>query len=158
MEDIGKIIQNLRNAPNILANLVKNIPADLLKKNRKNGKWCIHSHACHLAVSQPVLLDRFDKFIEQKQPEFRPYFPDKDFGESYLLTLDLEEHLKLFRLYRKNLVEKIDLVNNDFWDKKAIHPEYEIYTPYIMLRHIIMHDYLHMYRIEELWLTRPEYL
>lgn len=42
--------------------------------------------------------------------------------------------------------------------RSARHPEYTLYTPYVMLRHMMMHDYLHMYRIEELWLTRPEYL
>lgn len=32
------------------------------------------------------------------------------------------------------------------------------YTPEIMLGHLVMHDQLHMYRIEELWLTRDEFL
>ena len=55
----------------------------------------------------------------------------------------------------------LDLIREappDLWDKNATHPEYGIYTPEIMIRHIMIHDYLHMYRIEELWLTKPEYL
>ena len=48
--------------------------------------------------------------------------------------------------------------DKSIWIKEAEHPEYHIYTPYIMLRHRLMHDHFHMYRIEELWLTNEEYL
>ena len=46
----------------------------------------------------------------------------------------------------------------EHWTRKAKHKEYIEYTPYIMLRHILMHDHFHMYRIEELWLTTDEFL
>ena len=44
------------------------------------------------------------------------------------------------------------------WQKTATHPEYAQYSFYILVRHILMHDHWHMYRMEELWLTRDEYL
>ena len=44
------------------------------------------------------------------------------------------------------------------WEKTATHPEYEQYSLIILARHILMHDHWHMYRMEELWLTRDEYL
>ncbi|MDA1119365.1 MAG: hypothetical protein O2887_02525 [Bacteroidetes bacterium] len=47
---------------------------------------------------------------------------------------------------------------NDLWSKTAVHPEFNKYSHYILLRHAMMHDHFHMYRIEELWLTKDEYL
>jgi hypothetical protein len=40
------------------------------------------------------------------------------------------------------------------WKNRARHPEYDEYTPYIMARHVLLHDNLHMYRMEELWMAR----
>ena len=40
--------------------------------------------------------------------------------------------------------------NSNDWDKLAIHPEYKTYTPYIMLRHLLMHDHNHLYKIEDM--------
>ena len=36
------------------------------------------------------------------------------------------------------------------WNKQAVHPEYKTYTPYIMLRHLLMHDHNHLYKIEDM--------
>lgn len=156
--DLSMINQNLGNAPAILENLLGPIPKGVLKEIRKVGKWPIHSHVCHLSVAQPMLLKRFDEFLTENKPVFVLYFPDKDEGGNDLMKMDLAVQLSLFKQYRSELLKKIKSVNGSFWEKMATHPEYEVYTPYIMIRHIMLHDYLHMYRIEELWLTNPEYV
>lgn len=158
MQDLDRILANLENAPDVLENLVKDVPPELLKAHRKPGKWCIHSHACHIVVAQPMLLERLRRFQTEAEPEFIPYNPDKDVGESALLAMDLGEQLAKFRSLRGELLDRTSAMDDSFWGRRARHPEYALYTPYIMLRHIMMHDYLHMYRIEELWLTRPDYL
>jgi len=42
--------------------------------------------------------------------------------------------------------------------KETSRPEYENYSLFILVRHILMHNHWHMYRMEELWLTRDAYL
>lgn len=158
MQDLDRIMANLENAPDVLENLVKAVPPELLKANRKPGKWCVHSHACHLPVANSMLLERLRRFQSEAEPEFIPYNPDKDVGEAALLALDLDEQLAKFRALRGELLDRTAAMDDIFWDRRARHPEYVLYTPYVMLRHMMLHDYLHMYRIEELWLTRPEYL
>lgn len=158
MKDIEAIIQNLRNGPDLLEGLLRGIPAELLKAERKKGKWTIHAHACHLAVAQPVMLARLKTFIDDPAPVFKPYFPDREAGEEDLLGRDLRKEISLYREHRARFLEAVSSMDGSLWHKEARHPEYEIYTPYIMTRHIMMHDYLHMYRIEELWLTRDAFL
>ena len=72
--------------------------------------------------------------------------------------MELNEALAIFFEKRKELISLVSSEDESIWIKKAEHPEYQIYTPYIMLRHRLMHDHFHMYRIEELWLTNEEYL
>jgi hypothetical protein len=52
----------------------------------------------------------------------------------------------------------LEAADGSTWQKTGIHPEYELYSLSILGRHILMHDFWHMYRIEELWLTRDAYL
>ena len=49
-------------------------------------------------------------------------------------------------------LDDLDLV------KEAKHDEYKKYNIEIKLNHMLFHDYWHIYRIEELWLTKDEYL
>ncbi|MDA0195055.1 MAG: hypothetical protein O2951_08420 [Bacteroidetes bacterium] len=56
------------------------------------------------------------------------------------------------------MVSLVKSFENDLWSKTAVHPEFNKYSHYILLRHAMMHDHFHMYRIEELWLTKDEYL
>jgi hypothetical protein len=41
-------------------------------------------------------------------------------------------------------------------EKSAGHEECSEYTLYIMLRHTLTHDHVHIYRMEELWLTQDK--
>jgi hypothetical protein len=105
-----------------------------------------------------MIIERMEHFIKERSPEFHPYFPDKTTPEENLLEMNLKEMLLRFEEERKKLLKICCNQSEGFWAKEALHPEYKIYTPFIMLRHIMLHDQLHMYRIEELWLTKDEYL
>jgi len=56
------------------------------------------------------------------------------------------------------LEELIASLPETVWEKRAVHLEFEFYTAGILVRHISMHDCWHMYRIEELWITKDEFL
>lgn len=62
-----------------------------------------------------------------------------------------------YKVERKN---QIDLFNNltdvDFCNE-ASHGEYIRYNIPIIMNHMIYHEYWHMYRIEDIWLTKDEY-
>ena len=63
-----------------------------------------------------------------------------------------------FAAYRDKQLSLLEKADDLTWKKVATHPEYESYSLYILARHVLMHDYWHMYRVEELWLTRDAYL
>jgi hypothetical protein len=158
MIDTKILIDNLENGPVILQNLLCPIPHNLMKKRRRKAKWSIHEHACHIVKAEEVLLNRFEKFVNEEMPFFDPYCVPHQHLDDTLLNLDLDEELNRFVSSRVEMIKLLRGLDGAIWSKHGIHDEYTMYTPYLMLRHALMHENFHMYRIEELWITKDEYL
>ncbi len=156
--EIQKMIVALSYTPDILFDFIKDIPKPERKKKRRPGKWSIHENACHLAQAEKMINQRFVLFTEEEQPQFDPYLPGDTVSDDGLMDLDLQAELNSFRELRKYTVAMLRFFNPEDWEKEASHPEYYRYNPKILLRHTLMHDHFHMYRIEELWLTKTEFL
>jgi hypothetical protein len=158
MTDIELLLNHLADTPAILTNLLRSIPKSEVKTARIRGKWSIHENACHLAESERMILDRFYVFGKESHPVFTPYLPGKTVSADHLLDLDLDVQMQKFTELRNEMVALLRSFTPDIWSRDATHPEYKEYTPYILLRHILLHDHFHMYRMEELWLTHDAYL
>jgi uncharacterized damage-inducible protein DinB len=159
MRDIQDLLEELRRAPRILSEFVKIIPEDKMDLRRGEGFWTIAEHVSHLAQVQPIMLDRFQRFMKEDHPEFIPYIPGKGEEEPDTLSrMDMSAALEQFSNCRNRQLALLEGADDISWRKTATHPEYEQYSFYILARHLLMHDYWHMYRIEELWLTRDAYL
>lgn len=159
MKDRHDLLQGLRQTPNLLSELVRAIPEAKLDVRRGPGFWTIAEHVSHLAEVQAMLLERFQRFMNEEQPEFIPYIPqDDDKGLDAPVRMDLAAALEQFARYREKQVDLLESSDEAVWQKIGLHPEYERYSCHILVRHALMHDYWHMYRIEELWLARDPYL
>ena len=155
---IHLILQQLAQAPALLHDLVEGIPPELHKQHRIPGKWCIHEHACHLADVHSMMITRFEQFKKEEHPAFVPFLPGQTISDHHLMDMDLQESLLHFAQDREQLLNLLNSFTDTDWAKTATHPEYTQFTAKIFARHIMMHDHLHMYRIEELWLTEDAYL
>jgi len=155
---INTKLQILAQAPDLLEELLSEIPFDLLKAHRIKGKWSIHEHAVHLPEAQEMIIERFKRFKQEKNPVFTPYLPGDTVSDAYLIDLDLGASLEKFRTGRKELIQLLKKFDDTHWKNEGVHPEYSSINPLLWLRHVMMHDHFHMYRIEELWLTTKKYL
>ncbi len=159
MKDIPDLIIEMGRTHTILSEFVQSIPENRLDLRRGDGFWTIAEHVNHLAQVQPMLLDRIHRFLSETCPEFIPYFPGEDENESDTPTrMDMPVSLEQFAVCRSEQCSLIENADDGIWQRTAKHPEYEQYSLYILVRHILMHDYWHMYRMEELWLTKDAYL
>jgi len=68
----------------------------------------------------------------------------------FFLKLDVNKSIDEFYKIRQNTIALAREFSQNDWNKLAIHPEYKKYTPYIMLRHLLMHDHSHLYKIEDM--------
>ena len=69
-----------------------------------------------------------------------------------MLDIDLEESLERYAGERFALVERLKKLTPDEWRKTAVHEAFDHYSVFIMFRHLLNHEMLHAYRIEELLL------
>lgn len=148
------IIVALENAPSIIIPLVREVPAELVKRRPRPGKWSAHEHACHLAEVHTLFFSRLDRMLSETRPRIEAYNPDEAMQEGALLKVDLNEALERFSTDRARLVELLKDLTEDEWLREAEHEEYDHYSVLIMMRHVALHDMLHAYRIEELLLKK----
>lgn len=153
MKNTEAILENLENAPAILE-IVREIPEKYRKKRPQPEKWSAHEHACHLAEVHPMFFERLDLMLSQENPTIKPYFPDEHDAPDVLINADLDTALEKFADDRKKIVEKLKQLSPEQWQRTANHEEYADYSVFIMFRHLSLHDYVHIYRIEELLLKK----
>ena len=151
---VSAVIEALERAPSIVVPLVREVPATILKRRPKAGKWSAHEHACHLAVVHRLFFDRLDLMLSHPKPVITPYLPDQADPDDMLLKLDLESSLTQYVHDRAQLVARLKRLTADEWSRTAEHGEYSHYSVFIMFRHLALHDFLHAYRIEELLLKK----
>jgi len=71
-----------------------------------------------------------------------------------MLDIDLDESLDRYVRERADLVERLKKLSPDEWQKTAEHEAFDHYSVWIMFRHLLNHEMLHAYRIEELLLKK----
>ena len=148
------VIVALGNAPAIITPLVREVPAENLKRRPAPAKWSAHEHACHLAEVHPLFTSRLERMLAEERPRLKAYNPDEAMEEGALLLVDLDEALERFCRDREELVETLKDLTEDDWLREAEHEQYDHYSVLIMFRHLALHDMLHAYRIEELMLKK----
>lgn len=158
MKDLTAILTGLRQTHTILMTLVNEIPQARHAIRRIPGKWSIHEPVCHLADVQGMLLERMQGFETEAPYEIQPFIPGDTVSDAHLHKMEIPQAMADFKRIRETQLTFIDSVSTTYWNKTASHPQYSLYTPLILLRHVLMHDHFHMYRIEELWLTEEAYL
>ena len=152
MNNAEIIVTALERAPDLVIPLVREVPEPILKRRPRPGKWSAHEHACHLATIHPVMSARLDLMLTDPRPRIVPYFPSAQEEEGALLNVDLDEAMERFSDDRRRLVERLNALSAEEWQRTAEHGEYTHYSVFIMFRHLAMHDMFHAYRIEELLL------
>jgi hypothetical protein len=133
---------------NILCQFVENM-TNIEINNRIKNYWTIYEHIEHLSFSQNVLLGRIKQFLEEEYPKIKPFGTEnRVFVEEYSVNELLKRYCKL----RDEQIKLIKNTNKDTWKKEGTHEEYKKYTFEILIRHAILHDSFHMWRMEELWI------
>jgi len=69
-----------------------------------------------------------------------------------MLEINLDESLERYVGERAALVERLKKLSENEWRKTAVHEAFDHYSVFIMFRHVLNHEMLHAYRIEELLL------
>ena len=67
---------------------------------------------------------------------------------------DLDQALSQYLRERALVVKRLKELSADDWQRTAEHEAFSHYSVHIMFRHLLMHEMLHAYRIDELMLKK----
>jgi len=148
------LIASLEGSPEIITGLVREVPPENLKRRPARNKWSAHEHACHLTTGDALCLSRLELMLSDGAPYIRAVLPSPEEEAGALLDVDLDEALAGYVRERAMLVTRLKGLSPEDWRRTAEHEEYSHYSVAIMFRHLLMHEMLHAYRIEELMLKK----
>ena len=150
--DPNAVVEVLARTPGILFPLLQEIPPDRLKKHPAPGRWSAHENACHLTSFDGLFERRLDHLLSGTNTEIVSYRMDPADQDGALLEVDLDRALKEFAEARPRLVDRLRQLRREDWERPGRHEVYEKMNPFILFRHLTLHDMIHTYRIEEmLW-------
>jgi uncharacterized damage-inducible protein DinB len=147
--DVDLVLDQLARGPRLVISVIREVPAELLKRRPAAGVWSAHEHAVHVPAVQPIMMRRLEQMLTEPKPVIRPYEPSRDKAEDALLSVDLDEAMDRLVHERGEMVERLKRLSLVEWSKTAEHGEYSHYSVFIMFRHLALHDVHHAYKIEE---------
>ena len=153
-ERYNNLNSRLENSPSIIIPLIREVPPQYVKRRPSPTKWSAHEHACHLSTADGPFLARLDLMLSDPAPYITSMLPSPEEEAGALLSVDLDEALDEYVRERTSLVKRLKDLSLEDWQRTAEHEEYSHYSVFIMFRHLLTHEMLHAYRIEELLLKK----
>ena len=154
MSDTTTLISALETAPGVIIPLIREVPPQILKRRPSPTKWSAYEHAVHLSQSDVAFRARLELILSTPEPFIKTIENSAEDEEGAMLEIDLDESLDRYVRERAALVKRLKELSPDEWQKTAVHEAFDHYSVFIMFRHVLNHEMLHAYRIEELLLKK----
>jgi len=154
MSDTTSLISALETAPGVIIPMIREVPQAVLKRRPSPAKWSAYEHACHLSQSDVLFRDRLDLILSAPEPYIKSVINSPEDEAGAMLNIDLDESPDRYVRERVALVERLRKLSPNEWQKTAVHEAFDHYSVFIMFRHLLNHEMLHAYRIEELLLKK----
>jgi len=152
MSDTAPLISALETAPGVIIPLIREVPPEILKRRPAPAKWSAYEHAVHLSQSDVAFRARLEHILSTPEPVIKTIYNSDEDEAGAMLEVDLDESLDRYVRERASLVKRLEMLSPDEWRKTAVHEAFDHYSVFIMFRHLLNHEMLHSYRIEELLL------
>lgn len=153
-KDNVALVAALATAPGVIIPLIREVPQSILKRRPGPAKWSAYEHAIHLSQSDVAFRARLDLILLEPEPVIKTIENTAEDESGAMLEIDLDESLDRYVRERASLVERLKNLSADEWQKTAVHEAFSHYSVFIMFRHVLNHEMLHSYRIEELLLKK----
>lgn len=154
MSDTAILISALETAPGVIIPMIREVPPVILKLRPSQTKWSAYEHAIHLSQTDTPFRTRLDLILSMPEAFIETIENSPEDEAGAMLEIDLDESLERYVRERSSLVERLKKLSLDDWQKTAVHEAFDHYSVFIMFRHLLNHEMLHAYRIEELLLKK----
>lgn len=123
-EEYPAICQRLQQAPDLLANILLQIPDDLLTY-QPGGKWSVKEHTGHLSILEPLWRARIQDITQKKAVLTATDLDNKKTSEAGFNDHPIAALLRTFREERKITLSLLDSINVPAQTHTSLHPRLE---------------------------------
>jgi DinB superfamily len=143
-------MQVQRETPRAVAELIKGVSREELRRKPAPGKWSVSEIVAHLAEDEIVQIWRYRQMIENPGVALAGFDQDKwaqmgDYG-----AREVEDSLQLFRLLRESNVAMFSRLSEKEWQSHGVHGERGPMTVRSLFEHMAGHDLNHLEQIKRI--------
>ena len=122
MENKNSYIQIIKEFPEKLELVVKDLSDSQLDRTYGEGKWTIRQVVHHLADSHNNGFSRMKMILTENNPTLKTYDQEK-WAELHDSKLSINCSLQILRGLHERMADLLSSLNDDDWAKRANHPE-----------------------------------
>ncbi len=139
-----------RDAPEILAQLIKGIPNHLLTQRPPSGKWSVSMIIAHMAEDELVSSFRYRQMLEHPGDTLPGFDQDLWARLGDYQSWTPVEALAMFRLLRDANLRMFAQLTPEEWQRHGVHAERGPMTVADLARHMGGHDQNHIDQVRRL--------
>ncbi len=138
--DREELLDQLRRFPDRVANLVEDLSGEALRKAGCGGQWGAVEILAYLRDFDAETLQRLERILAENEPEISEFDPDLMAIERGYAREDPFEALAAFRELRHELVQRLNQLSEDQWQRAAQHPEFGQVTLAELIQRLAQYD------------------
>jgi hypothetical protein len=141
------LISRLKDQHASINRLIEDLDDTRMTYRSEPGKWNIHDNITHLAVYQPVMINRVKAMLEKENPVFDPYKADND--EIFIAWRQWPTHKLLSTLYtdRETLYQLVTNLSKAELNRTGIHLKFGKMTIVRWVEFFLLHEAHHQFSI-----------
>jgi uncharacterized damage-inducible protein DinB len=132
---------------NMLDELLQAINSERLYREPAPGKWSINDQLAHLAIYQPVFIERIHKILKENSPAFGRYVADTD--EQFLTgrKKTSDELMRMLKADREKLIKLLSSLSPEQIQRTGTHPLFGPMTIAQWTEFFVLHEAHHLFSI-----------
>jgi uncharacterized damage-inducible protein DinB len=142
--------ERLLNQHSGIYEIIKNADDAKMLYNPEHGKWNIHDNIAHLAIYQPIFINRIHKILKEDNPAFNAYRADDDPDFIVAKQLSLNELLDKLESDREEIYFFIITLSHEQLTRTGTHPKYGKLTVADWVEFFLLHEAHHLFTIFKL--------
>jgi hypothetical protein len=154
MSDTTTLISALETAPGVIIPLIREVPPQILKRRPSPGRRSAYENAIHLSQSDASFRARLELILSTPEPFIETIENSAEDEAGAMLDSRSRRKPREIRPRAGLTRRKIKAALTRRVGKNAVHEAFGNCSVFIMFRHLLNHEMLHAYRIEELLLKK----
>jgi hypothetical protein len=148
-EEREQMLERMGRLPERVIRLIEQESLDELRRAGPSGSWGAVEHVAHLRDFDDVSLDRIDQILSEDDPELDLFDTDLRAIENDYHAQNPFETAEAFRLIRSELVNRLDGLSDDDWQRTAHIPSIGDLTLETLIQQLDQHDEQHFHALRD---------